>query len=180
MIIKESIDLNDYEYRGSISDDTYIYDLYCKFDKTLNKGIWAAVKTSFGEPVGEPFAITYQQALGQEPISDPYGTKKLQRQLSKKLGLVKESKEKSFWKYSLFDRAIERMENSDDYYFDERSIRQVKLYPCETEDECYEGDFWPVRKYSYPHPAIFGTKNEAYEELMYYLNNSEYERRYDL
>ena len=107
---------------------------------------------------------------------------KLNKKLKKdeSLGIKESSDKKSYWKYSLFDRAIERMKNSDDYYFDERSIKQVKLYPCETEDECYEGDFWPVRKSDYPYTVIFDTKDEAYKELMYYLNNSEYERRYDL
>ena len=88
-------------------------------------------------------------------------------------------KRESYWKYSLFDRAIERIENSD-RYFDERTIRQVKLYPCETEDECYEGDFWAVSKSYSPYGAVFGTKDEAYEELMYYLNNSMYEKDNDL
>ena len=94
--------------------------------------------------------------------------------------LTKENSKKSYWKYYQNDKAIERMENSDNYYFDGHSIKQVKLYPCETEDECYEGDFWPVRKSDYPYTAIFGTKDEAYKELMYSLNNSMYERENDL
>ena len=105
--------------------------------------------------------------------------KKLKKDESLNKSLVKESSKKSYWKYSLSDRAIERMENSD-RYFDERSIRQVKLYSCETEDECYEGDFWPVSNYEFPHNPIFGTKDEAYEELMYSLSNSMYERENDL
>jgi len=105
--------------------------------------------------------------------------KKLKKDESLNKSLVKESSKESYWKYYLNDKAIERMENSD-RYFDERSIKQVKLYPCETEDECYEGDFWSVRKSDYPYTAIFGTKDEAYRELMYSLNNSMYERENDL
>lgn len=106
---------------------------------------------------------------------------KLNKKLKKDESLdIKESSDKkSYWKYNLFDRAIERVENSD-RYFDERTIRQVKLYPCETEDECYEGDFWAVRKSYSPYGAVFGTKDEAYEELMCYLNNSMYEKDNDL
>ena len=48
------------------------------------------------------------------------------------------------------------------------------------EDECYEGDFWAVSKSYSPYGVVFGTKDEAYEELMYYLNNSMYEKDNDL
>lgn len=110
---------------------------------------------------------------------EDYYSRYLKKDESLNKSLVKESSKESYWKYYLNDKAIERMENSD-RYFDEHSIKQVKLYPCETEDECYEGDFWPVRKSDYPYTAIFGTKDEAYKELMYSLNNSMYERENDL
>ena len=34
------------------------------------KGHWQAVKTSAGKEVGEPFPITYEQAIGRQPIDN--------------------------------------------------------------------------------------------------------------
>lgn len=34
------------------------------------RGCWRAVKTEYGRETGEPFRITYDQALGLAPIDD--------------------------------------------------------------------------------------------------------------
>lgn len=91
-----------------------------------------------------------------------------------------ESISKSYWKFNLDDPIIDRIRGNGDY-FDKYSIKKIKLYPCDTEDDCYIGDSdWAVCSYEFPHNAIFGTKEEAYEELMYYINNNFYEMRNDL
>lgn len=99
---------------------------------------------------------------------------------------LKESSTKSYWRYNLNDPNKIKVEENDDFdeYFDKYSIRKIKLTPCETPEDCYvdEGGWstWAVCSDDYPYDEIYGTKEEAYDELMYRLNNSIYERRHDL
>lgn len=73
---KDAINLDDYEPTIDIVDG---YNIYRKVLRDENgqpiKGIWAAQKND-----GEPFPITYDQALGRVPIEDT-PVKRLARQL---------------------------------------------------------------------------------------------------
>lgn len=111
---------------------------------------------------------------------------KLNKRMEKKESLKTESVFKSYWRYNLNDPNKIKVEENDDFdeYFDKYSIRKIKLTPCETPEDCYvdEGGWstWAVCSDDYPYDEIYGTKEQAYDELMYYLNNSIYERRHDL
>lgn len=92
----------------------------------------------------------------------------------------KEASEKSYWKYYMNDPVLDEMYN-DENYLDEKTVRKVKLYPCDNEKDCYEGDFsWAVCSYEYPYGAVFCTKEEAYKYLMISWNNSMFEYIHDL
>ena len=74
--VEESVDDGWQEVSGR--------DGYRIFRKIVDgKGKWRAQKVVKGEPEGEPFDITYEQALGREPIED-----KPIAELSKKLGKI--------------------------------------------------------------------------------------------
>ena len=75
----ESLDAeNSYEYAGYENG----YDIYRKV--VNGKGVWAAKKSS--DPNAKMFSITYDQALGREPIEpDTYGINKLAKRLGKVL-----------------------------------------------------------------------------------------------
>ena len=74
----ESLDISDYDYAGYERG----YDIYRKV--VDGKGVWAA-KYVGDDKDHQPFEITYDQALGKEPIKDPYGINKLARRLGKVL-----------------------------------------------------------------------------------------------
>lgn len=72
------IDKSGYEYAGSISKPYVIYELYRKIEN--GKGKWIAEDSR----TGEVFHITYEQALGYEPIR-PTPIENLSRELGRKL-----------------------------------------------------------------------------------------------
>ena len=74
----ESFDISDYDYAGYERG----YDIYRKV--VDGKGVWAARYVGDGEE-HEPFEITYEQALGKEPIKDTYGIDKLAKYLGRTL-----------------------------------------------------------------------------------------------
>lgn len=67
-----------YKHAGSISKHDVVYELYRKIEN--GRGKWLAEDTR----TGEFFPITYEQALGYEPIR-PTGIEKLSRELGKML-----------------------------------------------------------------------------------------------
>lgn len=72
----EKINVNEYEYVKSVSKYNVVYELYRKIEN--GKGKWIAEDCN----TGEFFPITYEQALGYEPIR-PTGMENLARELGK-------------------------------------------------------------------------------------------------
>lgn len=72
------IDKSGYEYAGSISKPYVVYELYRKIEN--GKGKWIAEDSR----TGEVFRITYDQALGYEPIR-PTQSELLAREVGRKL-----------------------------------------------------------------------------------------------
>ena len=89
-MLKESNDINldDYEYVGYGSGHNRLWQLYRRFDKELNKGVWVAKHQN----TGEIKSITYDQAQGFEPIEDS-GVVRLSRDLGRMLLPKRESNE---------------------------------------------------------------------------------------
>lgn len=92
-IVKESndIDLDDYEYVGYGSGPNRLWQLYRRFDKELNKGVWVAKHQN----TGEIRSITYDQAQGFEPIENS-GITKLSRDLGRMLLPKRESNDEDY------------------------------------------------------------------------------------
>ena len=93
---------------------------------------------------------------------------------------IKESSTKSYWKYNQFEDTL-----SDGDYYDKYTIKRFRLIPCETPEECYEGDVrrfsaWAVCETEYPYKEVFCTKDEAYNYLMDFLNDGRYETIHNL
>lgn len=79
--VDSALDVSDYEELNTgISDGGKNYRLYRKL--VDGRGKWAAQETKRGEPVGEPFEITYDQARGYEGIND---AGRIGREVGKKL-----------------------------------------------------------------------------------------------
>lgn len=72
------IDKTGYEYVTSISKSFVVYEIYRKIEN--GKGKWIAEDCE----TGEVFRITYDQALGYEPIR-PTPIENLARELGRKL-----------------------------------------------------------------------------------------------
>ena len=92
--VNESIDISEYQEVKGIKDGDKIYRVFRKIEN--GKGKWCAWETSKGNTVGEPFEITYEQALEREPIQTPSGVKELGKKLGKTLLPKREGMKKSF------------------------------------------------------------------------------------
>lgn len=107
---------------------------------------------------------------------------KLNKKLKKdeSLTIKEDNNNKSYWKYYMNDPVLDEMYN-DENYLDEKTVRKIKLYPCDNEKDCYEDDFsCAVSSYKYPDNAIFCTKDEAYKYLMVSWNTYMYAYIHDL
>lgn len=88
----EEVDISDYKYVGNV-DGFYTYRKIVRNGDKV-KGIWAAQDQDEKNP---PFAITYNQALGYEPITKyESNAKKLGRELGKVLLPKRGSKNESY------------------------------------------------------------------------------------
>ena len=92
---------------------------------------------------------------------------------------------RGYWGYHPNERLADWI-NDDEYeerWYNDKNIRGYKLFPI-PEDFEDNGDptYYDVfGVYSTNDNKLFyGTKEEAYKELVYYLNNSLYEYRHDL
>ena len=93
---------------------------------------------------------------------------------------LKEETVKSYWKYNQFEDTLPEGD-----YYDKYTIKRFRLIPCNTPEDCYEGDIrrfsvWAVTELDYPYKEVYCTKDEAYGYLMDYLNQSRYETIHDL
>ena len=93
---------------------------------------------------------------------------------------IKENSEKSYWKYNQFEDTLPEGD-----YYDKYTIKRFRLIPCQTPEECYEGDIrrfsaWAVTEPLYPYEEVFCTKDEAYKFLMDTLNDGRYERIHNI
>ena len=93
---------------------------------------------------------------------------------------MKESNIKSYWKYNQFEDTL-----PDGEYYDKYTIKRFRLIPCETPEECYEGDVrrfsaWAVCESEYPYKEVHCTKDEAYNYLMDFLNDGRYEKIHNI
>lgn len=77
----EEVDISDYKYVGNV-DGFSTYRKVITDENGKMRGIWAAQDQDEKEP---PFRITYDQALGYEPIKDIHGIKRLSRDLGRLL-----------------------------------------------------------------------------------------------
>lgn len=77
----EEVDISDYKYVGNV-DGFSTYRKVITDENGKMRGIWAAQDQDEKEP---PFRITYDQALGYEPIKDTHGIKRLSRDLGRLL-----------------------------------------------------------------------------------------------
>ena len=77
----EKVDISDYKYVGNV-DGFLTYRKIITDENGKMRGIWAAQDQDEKEP---PFRITYNQALGYEPIKDTHGIKRLSRDLGRLL-----------------------------------------------------------------------------------------------
>lgn len=89
---------------------------------------------------------------------------------------IKKSGVKSYWSYDLMDV-------DDNKYYDKRSIRRIKLIPCDNPDDCY-ADFggttsWAVCDTDCDN-EVFCTKDQAYSYLLDTINRNRYEREHDI
>lgn len=94
--------------------------------------------------------------------------------------IMKESSTKSYWKYNQSEDTL-----PDGDYYDKNTIKRFRLIPCKTPEECYDDNnsrfsSWAVTELEYPYKEVYCTKDEAYEYLMDYLNQSRYETVNDL
>ena len=93
---------------------------------------------------------------------------------------IKEASTASYWKYNQFEDTLPEGD-----YYDKETIKRFRLIPCDTPEDCYEGDIrrfsaWAVTELEYPYKEVYCTKDEAYEYLMDYLNHGRYETIHDL
>ena len=93
---------------------------------------------------------------------------------------ITEETGKSYWKYNQYEDTLPEGD-----YYDKYTIYRFRLIPCETPEDCYEGDIrrfsaWAVTELDYPYKEVYCTKDEAYGYLMDYLNHSRYETIHDL
>ena len=124
-------------------------------------------------------AIVFEGSSRREALNWMYKhiqpAKESVRRLSKRR-TMKESGQKSYWRYNLMDV-------DDDRYYDKQSIRHIELIPCDNPDACYD-DFdgitsWAVCDNDYGN-EVFCTKDQAYSYLLDFVNRSMYEREHNI
>ena len=104
--VENNINLDDYEYVCYGSGYNRLWQLYRRFDKELNKGVWVAKHQN----TGEIKSITYDQAQGFEPIEDS-GINRLSRDLGRML-LPKRESISDDWEY------VEKTTTKDEIFGD--------------------------------------------------------------
>lgn len=154
--LHEAINLDNYEYAGYESG----YDIYRKFTDGMDKAQWVAVYSGDGEE-HLPFHITYEQALGKEPIKDS-GIERVKRHLGRVM-FPQESLEED---YEPVMEISEELLNELNDFLRSRNSRDLANIVRKDGRDCIYFDVY-MGDWKHEHLRIFHLVNEFFKDRGY-------------